>query len=77
MIESLMEHIAYSINKDPLEIRLMNIDQTKEDKLLSFIDEIKMWAEIDKRKKEIAEFNKVKLNKYYLFSCYITHCIVE
>lgn len=61
MIESLMDHIAYSVNKDPLEVRVINMDETKEAKMLSFIDELKQWAEIDKRKKQIAEFNKVYL----------------
>lgn len=59
MIESIMEHIAYSINMDPLEVRLNNIDKVKQEKLIEFINQIRKCADIDQRKKEIADHNKV------------------
>lgn len=59
MIESIMEHIAYSVNMDPLEVRINNIDNVKQEKLIEFINQMKKWANIDQRKAEISEHNKV------------------
>lgn len=59
MIESIMEHIAYSVNMDPLEVRINNIDNVKQEKLIEFINQMKKWANIDQRKAEIREHNKV------------------
>lgn len=61
MIESMMEHIAYAVNMDPLEVRLNNIDKTKQEKLIGFISQMRKWADIDQRKKEVEEHNKVGL----------------
>lgn len=59
MIESIMEHIAYTLNLDPLEVRINNIDKVKQEKLSEFINQMRKWASIDERKLEIAEYNKV------------------
>lgn len=60
MIESIMDHIAYSIDRNPLEVRTANIDPKQREKLLFFIGELSKWADIDKRKLEIGEFNEVR-----------------
>lgn len=59
MIESIMDHIAYTLDVDPLELRLLNMDKENQGKLLYFISEFKNWAEVDARKQLIADFNKV------------------
>lgn len=58
MIECIMEHIAYSLNMDPLELRVNNIDKVKQEKMLTFINQMRKWAEIDQRKAEITQHNK-------------------
>lgn len=55
-----MDQIAYTIKKDPLEVRLANIDPKKEPEIIEYINDVKNWAEIDNRKKEIERFNKVR-----------------
>lgn len=65
MIESIMDHIATTLGKDPLAVRLANIDP-KEPDIKEHIEEVKKWAEIDNRKKDIEKFNKVRsLITYY------------
>lgn len=66
MTETIMEHIGYAINKDPLEVRIANVNQKKHPKLLTFINEHKDWADIDKRKAEIKEFNEVSSKEILL-----------
>lgn len=58
MIESIMDHIAYTLDLDPLELRIINMDKENQSKLLYFVSEFKNWAKLDERKKEIAEFNQ-------------------
>ncbi|XP_018565775.1 indole-3-acetaldehyde oxidase-like [Anoplophora glabripennis] len=56
MIEAIMEHTALEIDMDPLQFRLTNMTKNHE-KLLKHIEELKRWADIDKRKSDITEFN--------------------
>lgn len=58
MIEAIMEHAAFEIDMDPLEFKLANM-QKNHKHLLKHIDELRKWADIDKRKSVIAEFNMV------------------
>lgn len=58
LIECIMDHIAYAVNKDSLEVRLANLNPD-EPSVLSFINQLKNWADIDNRKKGIEEFNKL------------------
>lgn len=55
-----MDHIAYTIGKDPLEVRLANIDKQKEIEITDYINDVMKWADVDSRKKDVANFNKVK-----------------
>lgn len=60
MIESIIEHAAIETNMDPLQLRFINMTK-KHEKLLEHIKELKIWADIDKRKLEINKFNMVNL----------------
>lgn len=61
LAECIMNHIALELKADPLEIRLANLDETQPD-MNKHIAELKEWAEVDKRKKEVEDFNKVSGN---------------
>lgn len=53
-----MDHIAYTINADPLQVRLLNLsDRTP---VARYFSELKTWADIDNRKSAILTFNKVE-----------------
>lgn len=52
-----MDHISYTLNIDPLELRLSNI--SSDSVILKYITDIKTWADIDARKKEVTSFNKL------------------
>lgn len=54
-----MDHIAYELDKDPLEVRINNIDPKKEVEIINYINDVKQWADVDKRKSDIVQFNKV------------------
>ncbi|KAJ3639855.1 hypothetical protein Zmor_003190 [Zophobas morio] len=55
-LESIMDHIAYTINADPLQVRLLNLsDRTP---VARYFSELKTWADIDNRKSAILTFNK-------------------
>lgn len=60
MIESILEHAAIETNMDPLQLRFINMTK-KHEQLLEHIKELKIWADIDKRKLEINKFNMVNL----------------
>lgn len=53
-----MDYIAHTINKDPLEVRLLNMNSEKTKYLKEYISELESWADINARKKEIVTFNK-------------------
>ncbi|EFA13013.1 xanthine dehydrogenase/oxidase [Tribolium castaneum] len=55
-IESIMEHVAYEIGVDPLDLRIANFP--KDSQLLKYVNDLKTWADIEKRKQEIATFNQ-------------------
>ncbi|XP_066582260.1 uncharacterized protein [Prorops nasuta] len=55
--ESLMEHIASVLEKDPLEVRLANMLEDDKKMLLPMIDELKKTAEYDKRKMSVRAYN--------------------
>lgn len=58
-IDSIMEHIAYSINMDTADVKRANIDATKHPKVAKFWDEMQTWGDITERKKNIQTFNAV------------------
>lgn len=54
-----MDHISYTIGKDPLSVRLANIDKTMKDIIFNFINDFVKWADVERRKKDIENYNKV------------------
>ncbi|XP_026467613.1 indole-3-acetaldehyde oxidase-like [Ctenocephalides felis] len=57
MIENIMEHIAYVLGLEPLEVRLENMREN-DNLLLEIIDEFRKKTDYDHRKTEINKFNK-------------------
>ncbi|XP_043258855.1 indole-3-acetaldehyde oxidase-like [Colletes gigas] len=57
MIENIMEHIAHAIGKDPLEVRLLNMDPIHKSMLLPMITELCKNADYDTRKNAVEAFN--------------------
>lgn len=66
--ENIMEHIAVELNLDPVKVRLENMSQANPE-VEKYITELTQWAEVDKRKKEIEEFNKVWTCARETFKC--------
>lgn len=60
MSEQILEHIAFEMGLDPLEVRMKNLDQQYP--LESMIKNLKEKSEYDTRKTATEEFNKVNLN---------------
>lgn len=58
LIETIMDHIASATNLDSTQVRVANISST-DDKLLTHIKDLKGWADIDSRIKQIENFNQV------------------
>ncbi|CAH0550009.1 unnamed protein product [Brassicogethes aeneus] len=56
-IETIMDHIAYTLSLDPLEVRMVNVNKLSHSKLFNYISDLKSWVDIDKIKKSNAEFN--------------------
>lgn len=57
-IESIMEHICHVVNRDPVDLRLDNIDPVAQADMVKFINQLVDWADIKKRQKEIEDYNK-------------------
>ncbi|XP_071054779.1 xanthine dehydrogenase-like [Onthophagus taurus] len=58
LIESVMEHIAYELKLDPIDVRKANWDKTNHPKLIDFMTQFEIDANIDQRKQTINDFNK-------------------
>lgn len=58
-IESIMEHIAYTLNMDPMDVKNNNMNTSLYPKLPEFWSTMKNWGEIDKRKAACKAFNAV------------------
>lgn len=54
-----MEHIAYAINMDAVDVKGVNIDTNKYPKIMKFWNEMHTWGDITKRKQSIKAFNTV------------------
>ena len=60
-----MEHIAKVVQKDPIDVRLKNM---KEDDSIvqNMIEDLKIKADFEERKRNVEEFNKVSDEVYFL-----------
>lgn len=56
-IEHIMEHIAYELKKDPIEVRLLNMRKEDND-IPTLIADLKKDTDYDKRAQAIQQFNK-------------------
>ncbi|XP_055381707.1 uncharacterized protein LOC129612212 isoform X2 [Condylostylus longicornis] len=56
MIETIIEHIAFETNKDPVDVRLENL--TKTEKMAKLLPEFLKSTEYKQRKNDIEKFNK-------------------
>ncbi|KAJ9584592.1 hypothetical protein L9F63_021062, partial [Diploptera punctata] len=56
-VEHIMEHIAKAVNKDPTDIRLLNMNKDMTD-IQQLIKDIKTSSQFDARKHSIDDFNK-------------------
>ncbi|GLV36466.1 Aldehyde oxidase 2 [Carabus blaptoides fortunei] len=56
MIESVMEHIAYTLNKEPIDVKLANM-LPSEQTMSSLVKDMITWSEYEQRKKAVEEFN--------------------
>lgn len=57
MIENIMEYIAFSIGKDPIQVRLSNMG-AENNPFPDMIDQFKSDSEYDRRYEEVRAFNK-------------------
>lgn len=60
MIENIMEHIAAKVNKDPLEVKLINMNPEDKGVLEPLIEDLKKSADYDSRKRAVEMFNNVR-----------------
>lgn len=56
-----MEHISREIGKDPLEVRLANLDPADNNTMKELIEDLKSTSDYDMRKGAVASFNGVRL----------------
>ncbi|XP_023954191.2 xanthine dehydrogenase-like [Bicyclus anynana] len=57
MIENIMEYIAYNIGKDPIQVRLLNME-AENNPFPDMINQLKNDCEYDKRNEEVISFNE-------------------
>lgn len=60
MIEQIMERIARITGKDPLDIRMINMNDADKAILTPMIDELKKTSDYEKRVNDVNEFNSVR-----------------
>lgn len=51
-----MDHVASEINADPMQVRSANISKNKPE-LLSYMQELKKWANLESRLKDVDTYN--------------------
>jgi hypothetical protein len=60
-----MEHIAKVIKKDPIDVRLKNLKKD-DSNVQNMIEDLKITADFEARKRNVEEFNKVSGEVYFL-----------
>ncbi|XP_049875547.1 uncharacterized protein LOC126373432 [Pectinophora gossypiella] len=58
MTEQIMEHIAYSLNLDPIKVRLQNLDPQRTE-ITEMVETLIKDSNYNKRKEEVEKFNKL------------------
>ncbi|CAH1116797.1 unnamed protein product [Phaedon cochleariae] len=57
-IESIMDHIASTLNLEPSDVRAANMNPTKFPKVINYWKEMETWGDIVARKKAVIDYNK-------------------
>lgn len=57
MIESIMEHVAMTLEMSPYAFRVANMDPDENKKILQFYNELMQLADYDGRKRAVTTFN--------------------
>jgi xanthine dehydrogenase molybdopterin-binding subunit B len=65
-IEHVMEHIAKVVQKDPVDVRLKNLKKD-DSNIQTMVEDLKITADLEERKRYIEEFNKVSGEVYFPF----------
>lgn len=60
-IESIMEHISYVVNMDPMDVRINNLRSEFRQTIPEFWKTMQSWGEIAKRREECKTFNEVRI----------------
>jgi xanthine dehydrogenase molybdopterin-binding subunit B len=60
-----MEHIAKVLKKDPIDVRLKNLKEN-DSNLQNMIEDLKVKADYEERKRNVEEFNKVGGEVYFV-----------
>ena len=63
-----MEHIAKAIKRDPMDVRLKNLKKDDDSIIQNMIQDLKVKADFEERKRNIEEFNKVGGEVYFSFA---------
>lgn len=58
MIENVMERIAYNLGKDPIQVRMLNMNKEEENPIPDMIEQLKKDSNYDERMPDIQKFNK-------------------
>lgn len=67
MSENIMEHISRTLNKDPIEVKLSNMNAPDKEVLSKMIDDLKMSSDYEARQRSVRLFNTVSnYNNYNL-----------
>jgi xanthine dehydrogenase molybdopterin-binding subunit B len=59
-----MEHIAKVVKKDPIDVRLKNVKED-DSNVQNMIEDLKIKADFEERKRNVEEFNKVSGEVYF------------
>lgn len=68
MVEHVMEKIARVTKKNPVEVRMINMNPADKEILLPMIDELKKTSDYDKRLRNVKEFNQVNIFLFFIFN---------
>ena len=60
-----MEHIAKVVKKDPIGVRLKNLKKD-DSNVQNMIEDLKITADFEARKRNIEDFNKVSSTVYHV-----------